>query len=95
MDETYENLGFSVPLTRTPSEYFTRQCYITMEPDEKLAVAMVNHLGADNFMWAADYPHSDGHHKAVEAVRSTLANLPDSDRTKILGSTAARIYALL
>ena len=62
MDETYENLGFSVPLKRPPSEYFARQCYITMEPDEKLAGAMVKHLGADNFMWAADYPHSDGHH---------------------------------
>ena len=65
-----------------------------MEPDEKLACAMVRHLGADNFMWAADYPHSDGHRNAVDDVRETLAGLDESARTKILGSTAARIYNL-
>ena len=95
MDETYEHLGFSVPLKRPPSEYFVRQCYITMEPDETLACAMVEHLGADNFMWAADYPHSDGHRNAVDGVRATLAELNEPDRAKILGGTAARLYNLV
>ena len=94
MDETFENLGFSVSLKRPPSEYFARQCYITMEPDEKLAGAMVKHIGAGNFMWAADYPHSDGHRDAVAEVKATLADLNEVERALILGGTAERIYNL-
>lgn len=94
MDDTYEHMGFSTSLKQRPSEYFKGQCLITMDPDEKLAPDVIRHVGAQSFMWAADYPHSDGHRNAVEDVRATLKTLPEEDQRKILGGNAALSYNL-
>ena len=41
-----------------PSEIFARQVFTTYE-DEKLGVELIPRIGADNVMWASDYPHGD------------------------------------
>ena len=94
MDETFENLKFSIPLKQRPSDYFKRQCWVTMEPDEELAITTIRHVGADNFMWAADYPHSDGQLDAVAKLKSTIEGLSTADQGKILGGNAERVYNL-
>ena len=94
MDDTFEHTGFSTALKLKPSEYFKRQCLVTMDADEELAAVSVAHVGAQSFMWAADYPHSDGHWDAVNSVRSTLKDLPEDDLNKVLGENARRIYGL-
>ena len=94
MDDTFEHTGFSTALKLKPSEYFKRQCLITMDADEELAAVSVRHVGAQSIMWAADYPHSDGHWDAVNSVRSTLKDLPEDDLNKVLGENARRVYGL-
>ena len=94
MDETFENLRFSTRLKQRPSDYFKRQCWITMDPDEELAIGTIRHVGADSFMWAADYPHSDGHLDAVSKLKSTIKELSKADQIKILGGNAERVYNL-
>src|SRR5690348_12686553 len=60
MDAVYEsNVCRFLHLTSPPSEYFRRQCFISGEPDETAAPLIIDHVGADNFMWATDYPHPD------------------------------------
>ena len=46
-----------------------------------------------NFLWANDYPHHEGTwpHSA-EAIERTMGMLNDTERAKILGLNAARIF---
>jgi predicted TIM-barrel fold metal-dependent hydrolase len=95
MDETFDHTGFSTPLKQHPSEYFKRQCFITMDADEELASDMIRRVGAQSFMWAADYPHSDGHLNAAQSVRSVLKDLPQEDQARVLGDNAIQAYHLV
>jgi predicted TIM-barrel fold metal-dependent hydrolase len=67
---------------------------ITMEPLEALAASTIKHVGAQNSMWAADYPHSDGHWNSVAAVKETLSELSEPERRQVLGENAVNAYQL-
>jgi predicted TIM-barrel fold metal-dependent hydrolase len=55
---------------------------------------MVEHLGADYFIWASDYPHIDASMGVVRELRERLAPLPAEARRKVLGDNALRFYRL-
>jgi uncharacterized protein len=94
MDGKYKvGKGFS-PLKEKPSFYFQRQCYISVDPDEKTTPAMVELLGEDHFVWASDFPHIDAEYGVVAELKENIARLPESAQRKILGENAARIYCL-
>jgi predicted TIM-barrel fold metal-dependent hydrolase len=42
-----------------PSAYFKRQAAVTCESGEESLPSFARHIGADNIMWASDYPHPD------------------------------------
>ena len=95
MDEGYEREGdvFMAELTMPQSEYFARQCYISIEPDELPAVHMVDQLGADRVVFSTDYPHGDSRYP--ESVQAFLAlPLADEDKRKILWDNCARFYKI-
>ncbi|MCI0820742.1 MAG: amidohydrolase family protein [Chloroflexi bacterium] len=95
MDEGYEREGdvFMPELTMAPSDYFARQCYVSIEPDELPAVHMVEKLGADRVVFSTDYPHGDSRYP--EAVQAFLTlPLSDEDRRKILWDNCARFYQI-
>ena len=94
MDDVYEVAGFTTKMKLPPSEYFQRQCWIAMDPDEKFAPAVIREVGADKFLWASDYPHSDGVPYPVDALKETLKELPEDDQRKILGENAIKLYNL-
>ena len=73
MDEFYEKFGFATGMAKEPSEYFHKQCYISLEPDDEMAVSTINILGADRFIWGADYPHSDGLYGAVDVLKKNIS----------------------
>jgi len=56
--------GLAAGLKRRPSEYFREQCFISGDPDETAAALIFDHVGADCFMWATDYPHPESSHSA-------------------------------
>ena len=78
----------------TATEYFRRQCFISGDPDETAAPFIIDHVGADNFMWATDYPHPDHPHTWVDDLKAFADRLPDSARAKVLGDNVRRIYKL-
>ncbi len=82
------------PNKRKASEYFYRQCLVSADPDETMIATMVQHLGADYFIWASDYPHIDASFGVVKELRERLAPLPVSDQRKVLGENAVRFYNL-
>ena len=83
-----------VSLTMKPSEYFRRQCFISGDPDETAAPLMIDHVGADCFLWATDYPHPDHPSTWVRSLERFVAPLAPASRAKVLGENVARIYRL-
>jgi len=95
MDEGYEREGdVCMPdLTMAPTEYFKRQCWVSVEPDETPARHVIEDYGADNIVFSTDYPHGDS--KYPEAVEGFLElPLADEAKRKILWDNCARLYAL-
>jgi predicted TIM-barrel fold metal-dependent hydrolase len=95
MDEGYEREGdvFMPELTRAPSEYFKRQCFVSMEPDETPARYLIDEFGSDQIVFSTDYPHGDA--KYPNAVESFLKlPLSDEDKRKILWDNCARFYSI-
>jgi predicted TIM-barrel fold metal-dependent hydrolase len=95
MDESYELEGdqFMEELEMMPSEYFRRQCVISVEPDELPAVHTISDFGAGNLVYSTDYPHGDSRYpKATES----FLELPisDEDKRKILWDNCSRFYAV-
>ncbi len=94
MDESYERQGdiFMQDLKMEPSEYFRRQCVVSVEPDEVTALPLMEELGG-HLVFSTDYPHIDS--RFPEAVDAFL-QLPISDDAKrrILWDNCARFYSV-
>jgi predicted TIM-barrel fold metal-dependent hydrolase len=89
--------AFSASLNiKRPSaaELFRRQCFISGDPDETTAPHIIEHVGADCFMWATDYPHPDHPHTWVDDLTRYAQQLSDEVRPKVLGENVKRIYNL-
>ena len=91
LDEHYELEGdlYMPDLEMMPSEYFRRQCLVSVEPDEVPARHLIEDFGADQLVYSTDYPHGDSRYP--RATESFL-ELPisDDDRRKILWDNCAR-----
>jgi len=94
MDEMREVIGFTAPMQMKPSEYFARQCWISMEPDDALGAETALRLGADRLLWAYDYPHSDSCTQPMRHLGESLAPLDASARHQIEGDNAKALYGL-
>ncbi|MFP6816110.1 MAG: amidohydrolase family protein [Pseudomonadales bacterium] len=79
---------------RSATQTFRDQCFISGDPDETAASHIIDHVGADNFMWATDYPHPDHPHTWVDALTTFVAPLSPATRAKFLGDNVKRIYNL-
>jgi predicted TIM-barrel fold metal-dependent hydrolase len=78
-----------------PSEYFRRQIFATFM-DDPVGISTWSFVGADNFMWASDYPHTLAtwpHSRAV--IARDFKGLPDGVKGRMVGDTAAKLYGLL
>jgi len=94
LDAKHKLLSWKTGLKHYPSEYFRRQCWISFDPDETTIPAMVQHCGADKFIWASDFPHFDASPTAVAETKAAISSLSARDQQLILGENVARIYNL-
>ncbi|HSV05458.1 MAG TPA: amidohydrolase family protein, partial [Candidatus Binatus sp.] len=80
-------------LRMLPSEIFAHQVFTTYE-DEKLGVELIPRIGADNVMWASDYPHGDSTwpHSRKALTESPLALHGPAVLRKVTCENAARVY---
>ena len=76
-----------------PSEYFHRHLFLTYEEDP-IGLAFLDRIGADNVMWASDYPHGDSTwpNSRAAIAESRLGDLDAATRRKIVFGNAARLY---
>ena len=79
-------------LVATPSEIFNRQVYATFEEDVG-GVAQIPQIGADNVMWASDYPHQDSTFPhSRQALEALFAGMHPDIRRKVTAENCARLY---
>ena len=93
LDEHYEmSAAYDHPdLKMEPSEYFRRQCYLSVECDEKPAEIVSKYGLEDNVVFSTDYPHADSKYpKAVE--RFLELPLSSQAKRKFLWDNCAKLY---
>jgi predicted TIM-barrel fold metal-dependent hydrolase len=95
LDEGWEREGdvWAPDVSMPPSEYFRRQCVVSVEPDEIVVKQVIDAVGGDQIVFSTDYPHGDS--KYPEAVDHFL-KLPigDDAKRKILWDNCAVYYAM-
>jgi predicted TIM-barrel fold metal-dependent hydrolase len=95
LDEHYE-LGGHIErpqLKMKPSEYFRRQCYVSIEADEDSAKGIEAFGLDDNIVFSTDFPHPDS--KWPFAVESVLKlPLDDELKRKFLWDNTQVLYSL-
>jgi uncharacterized protein len=80
-------------MSMKPSDYFLRQCFISVDVEENLVGDVVKRIGDDNVVISTDYPHADSHWP--DAVNHFMAmELPSRARKKILWDNCARLYGV-
>ena len=94
MDHKYIPMKSRSTLKMKPSEYFYRQCVVSADPDETMTAQVVEHIGADYFVWASDYPHIDSSFGVAKEIRERIEPLPVDAQRKVLGGNAIRFYNL-
>jgi predicted TIM-barrel fold metal-dependent hydrolase len=95
LDEHYEWAGWyeGQDLSMKPSEYFRRNCFVSVEADEEPVRHYLDVFGDDNLIFSTDYPHGDSKFPhAVEAF--TKLPLPDAAQRKIVGDNWSRLYKI-
>jgi predicted TIM-barrel fold metal-dependent hydrolase len=93
MDRHFDDVGMNdTGLSTRPSEIFRRQCFISFEPVEKSLALLADYIGADNILWATDYPHLDGFWDAPGMIRRM--GLPPKTLADVLAGGAKRYYNL-
>jgi predicted TIM-barrel fold metal-dependent hydrolase len=79
-------------LKARPSEIFRRQVYATFE-EEPLGPQLLPLLGADNFMWASDYPHPDSTFpRSRAAIAEAFHGLDAGFIERVTATNCARLY---
>lgn len=81
----------SLPLK--PSEYFLRQCVVSMEADERLARDVMERYGDGLLVISTDYPHPDSAFPHAMDEFFEL-DMPDESRRKVLWDNCAKLYRL-
>jgi uncharacterized protein len=95
LDEGWEREGdiWAQDLTVAPSEYFKRQVFVSVEPDEAGVKYVIDYIGTERLVFSTDYPHGDS--KFPHAVESFLRlEISQDDKRKILWDNCAKFYHL-
>ena len=80
-----------------PSEYVTRQIWVSGDPDETSFPTAAQIAPANRLMWASDFPHLDileSEPSATGELYEHLAGMPRAVAEGILGLNASALYGL-
>ncbi len=94
-DSNYAGVGSSLRLTMLPSEYFKRQGFVSVDPDEYLAADVIKHVGDDNLVFSTDWPHGDARYPEATDTLLSMPGISDESKRKIFWDNTARLYNLV
>jgi predicted TIM-barrel fold metal-dependent hydrolase len=94
IDDHYEELGWMAPtLTMKPSDYFRRQCYISVEAKDAHVRHAVAAIGADRLLFASDFPHYDAIFPGAVGTFVSKCGLAEDAVQAVLAGNAGRLLA--
>jgi predicted TIM-barrel fold metal-dependent hydrolase len=97
LDHAYDKYGVMSGLHQfelKPSEYLRRQLWATFQ-DDPVGPATYQFFGADKYMWASDFPHTDSTWpRSREVIKADFAGVPEEVTRKIVCDNAARLYGI-
>ncbi len=97
IDHFYEKFGAMTGerlISMAPSDYVKRNVWVTFQ-DDLTGVLTTSYFGADNFMWASDFPHTDTTWpNSVKVVESNFAGMSSEIKRKITFNNAAKLYGM-
>ncbi len=77
-----------------PSEYFKRQCWVTIEIGEPCLREVIEVIGHEKLLYGSDFPHPDHLQFTTENIRAQLAELSESEIQCLLHSNAYDFFGL-
>ncbi len=94
LDHVFSKVALSLKLPLKPSEYVRRNVWATFQ-DDPLGPANWKVFGAENYMWASDFPHSDSTFpNSQKVIRENFAGVPEDVTGKIIFENANRLYKM-
>jgi len=81
-------------LTMAPSEYFRRQCWVSVEAKDPHVAHVAGAIGADRLLFASDFPHYDAVFPGAVSAFRAHCDLADPDAAAVLAGNAARLLDL-
>ncbi len=94
LDEHEEKMGDKerFGLVLSPSEYFLRQCFVSVDPDEALVKYTIDAIGDDNLVISTDWPHDDSAYPNAIDTFLGLEGVSQASQQKVLWDNCARLY---
>ncbi|MBI3742985.1 MAG: amidohydrolase family protein [Chloroflexi bacterium] len=81
-------------MTKKPSEYFHRQCYVNFW-FEVFGAEMRHSIGIDNILWESDFPHPTcTWPESQKYIKASMQDWPEAERRKVLVENPAKLYHL-
>ena len=97
LDHVYEKFGVMwdrVGLKLKPSEYVRRNVWVTFQ-DDMIGPMTWRYFGADNYMWASDFPHADSTWpNSLKVIAKDFEGIPDDVTRKMTCDNAAKLYRI-
>ena len=97
LDHVYEKFGVmwdKVGLKLKPSEYVRRNVWVTFQ-DDMIGPMTWRYFGADNYMWASDFPHADSTWPdSLKVIAKDFEGIPDDVTRKMTCDNAAKLYRM-
>lgn len=96
LDKEYEELKWEVKdnVKMKPSEYFSRQCFIELDPSEPYLAEIISYIGENNLIFGSDYPHLDHDPDVVKKAVALKDQLSPEIVRKILWDNSVYFYGI-
>jgi predicted TIM-barrel fold metal-dependent hydrolase len=75
-----------------PSDYFRRQCFVSVEPTEPYLGPLMDFIGSDNIIIGSDFPHMDHDPNVMRDALALEATLSRGVVQKLLWDNPRRLY---
>lgn len=81
-------------LEHRPSEYFHRNCFVAVEPDEALLPEVIARVGDERLVVSSDWPHDDSAYPHAMDTFLSLEGISETSRRRILWDNCAGLYGV-
>jgi predicted TIM-barrel fold metal-dependent hydrolase len=90
MDDDYRKMrhGLAPKITRLPSEYVKKHCWVTCEADERDLAGTIRGFSENRILLASDYPHFDSEYPGTVNELRGRTDITDAQKEKILTHNA-------